>query len=429
MKRKLAIGCLTLILIGLFAAGVFAYRQHRYVERVYARAQAMGVPTSYAELEAMYPMPPEGENAADLYLAAAELLDSIPGEHDAPEPTDASAATYLRQRADAIALIRKAAAMPSCRLHHAAGAEASMDHLTPMRRLTRLMALAARNAAWAGRTDDAVAAAAAIGRLVEHMKSEPLLVGQLTRLAILDMGLSAAFDVAEGKGLDGDQWATLAAAYDDRDGAKAIQACLTVSFVAIMEERDPAGSLLGAQRMYHAWTGGTALIDRSPAAARGLAAFGNLFATGLRADAGTWLLHYIETTGLPSAEALDAAVALNMEAAASPLTPLAASMRAAWSSLVRKMAESTAHARLFQGLCAIERYRLAEGKAPYALDDLVPTYLDAVPIDPFDGNPLRYVLPPDGSGLLYSIGINRFDDGGVISKSSAAGDVVVTLRP
>ena len=44
MNKKLGLGCLTLILIALLAAGVFAYRQHLYYDRVIAEAQAMGLP-------------------------------------------------------------------------------------------------------------------------------------------------------------------------------------------------------------------------------------------------------------------------------------------------------------------------------------------------------------------------------------------------
>jgi hypothetical protein len=39
---------------------------------------------------------------------------------------------------------------------------------------------------------------------------------------------------------------------------------------------------------------------------------------------------------------------------------------------------------------AVERYRLAFGRLPDTLVDLVPTYLEAVPKDPFDGDELRY---------------------------------------
>ncbi len=60
---------------------------------------------------------------------------------------------------------------------------------------------------------------------------------------------------------------------------------------------------------------------------------------------------------------------------------------------------------------AIQRYRLAAGRLPDALTDLVPTYLDAVPTDPFDGKDLRYEKLGIGF-VVYSVGQDLRDDGG-----------------
>ena len=60
----------------------------------------------------------------------------------------------------------------------------------------------------------------------------------------------------------------------------------------------------------------------------------------------------------------------------------------------------------------IERYRLAKGALPKVLDDLVPRYIDKVPIDPFDGKRLRYKLTEPGY-IVYSIGEDGTDEGGL----------------
>lgn len=60
---------------------------------------------------------------------------------------------------------------------------------------------------------------------------------------------------------------------------------------------------------------------------------------------------------------------------------------------------------------AIERYRLAHGTLPDSLDALVPTYLEAVPADPFAEAPMRYVKREVGY-VVYSVGRNEVDDGG-----------------
>jgi hypothetical protein len=74
---------------------------------------------------------------------------------------------------------------------------------------------------------------------------------------------------------------------------------------------------------------------------------------------------------------------------------------------VRKIASR----RTTQTALAIERYRLAEGRLPQALSDLVPVYLEAIPTDPFDGQELRYDVLAKGY-VVYSIGEDLRDDGG-----------------
>jgi hypothetical protein len=68
--------------------------------------------------------------------------------------------------------------------------------------------------------------------------------------------------------------------------------------------------------------------------------------------------------------------------------------------------------------CALERYRMAHGIYPAALDALAPEFIDSIPHDIMNGEPLHYQLRPDGNFLLYSVGWNQRDDGGktVIEK-------------
>ncbi len=63
--------------------------------------------------------------------------------------------------------------------------------------------------------------------------------------------------------------------------------------------------------------------------------------------------------------------------------------------------------------CALERYRLAQGEYPQSLDALTPQFLTSIPHDLFSGEPLKYRRTEDGRFVLYSIGWNEKDDGGV----------------
>ena len=65
--------------------------------------------------------------------------------------------------------------------------------------------------------------------------------------------------------------------------------------------------------------------------------------------------------------------------------------------------------------CALERYRLAHGEYPETLDALVPQFIEKIPHDIIGGAPLHYRHTSEGSFVLYSIGWNEKDDGGVFS--------------
>jgi len=67
---------------------------------------------------------------------------------------------------------------------------------------------------------------------------------------------------------------------------------------------------------------------------------------------------------------------------------------------------------------ALQRFKLAHGQYPSQLSELVPGYVTAAPLDPVDGQPLRYWLQPNGNFLLYSVGENGVDDGGNPASSS-----------
>ena len=64
--------------------------------------------------------------------------------------------------------------------------------------------------------------------------------------------------------------------------------------------------------------------------------------------------------------------------------------------------------------CALERYRIANGALPETLDALAPRFIEKLPTDLINGEPLHYRREADGSYLIYSVGWNQTDDGGQI---------------
>ena len=67
--------------------------------------------------------------------------------------------------------------------------------------------------------------------------------------------------------------------------------------------------------------------------------------------------------------------------------------------------------------CALERYRLANGRFPETLDAFVPRFASQLPHDVITGEPYKYHRTADGQFLVYSVGWNEKDDGGAPGKT------------
>ncbi len=107
-----------------------------------------------------------------------------------------------------------------------------------------------------------------------------------------------------------------------------------------------------------------------------------------------------------------------------------------WSSLVQefnwmrgystkevlKLAAATeALRRVTAGALAIERHRLRHGVYPESIREVAP--LAAMPlVDFMDGKPLRYRRLPDDRFLLYSVGLDGEDNGGIFRPHSSGSE-------
>ena len=64
---------------------------------------------------------------------------------------------------------------------------------------------------------------------------------------------------------------------------------------------------------------------------------------------------------------------------------------------------------------ALERFHLARGTYPETLTELVPEFIPAIPADTYSKKALIYRRQQGATFLLYGVGENRTDDGGVIN--------------
>jgi hypothetical protein len=108
----------------------------------------------------------------------------------------------------------------------------------------------------------------------------------------------------------------------------------------------------------------------------------------------------------------------------SPYTWLAAMATPNFAKAIRVMAQNQTRVNEAYIACGLERYRLAHGQYPETLDALVPQFAEKLPHDIIGGQPLKYHRTADGRFVLYSVGWNGKDDGGVAGKSVEEGDWV-----
>jgi hypothetical protein len=70
---------------------------------------------------------------------------------------------------------------------------------------------------------------------------------------------------------------------------------------------------------------------------------------------------------------------------------------------------------------AVERFRQAHGHWPTSLAELKPALVREIPLDPFDGKPLRF-RRVKGGVVVYSIGEDEKDDGGSVERDPISGE-------
>lgn len=99
----------------------------------------------------------------------------------------------------------------------------------------------------------------------------------------------------------------------------------------------------------------------------------------------------------------------------------------AWILLASSSASEQVRADITRTILALQAWNMDHGQWPDDLEKLVPHYLKRVPVDAFDGKPLRY---DPNKEIVYSVGMDLKDSGGVRgTRRSDEADIVHSLRP
>jgi hypothetical protein len=150
--------------------------------------------------------------------------------------------------------------------------------------------------------------------------------------------------------------------------------------------------------------------------------FTDRFTSDVRSDM-TWLLrHYTDLLSVADRPTHEQAVHVREHRASVDGAPelTRALLTPAWhDKAFVSFQTGQARLRCAAVALAVERYRLAHGAWPASLGDLTPGLLPSVPLDPFDGKPLRFRRLADGV-VVYAVGPDGTDDGGELAYAVPA---------
>jgi hypothetical protein len=443
-----------LIVVGLIALDfVYHLSLSRSIQGRINSIHRAGFPATWIELDKWYVQPPDGENAADVYreaFAKFETWTNKPAQLSTPSDADDRSkfssrprskhdllpvvgtatlpprteplpagmqqlvAEYLSDNAGALRLLHQAAAMKSCRypIDLSRGPATLLRHLNPARQAARLLYLEAIQDTEQQKPQEAVESVVASLGVAGSLDREPLLISQLVRIACQGISLDSLERILNRMPLTEEQLVALSAALGESGGQQA----MTRAFVG--ERCCGAGFFEGARRgKFPLEEIGSP--DSQWLSVRPLSALYR--ATGLlELDEKSYLDlmgQDVKATQLPPPENLAAASAVVDETNQVPRWCVVSRMLlpALDKALVRAV-RCDARIRDAQTAIAVERYRLAHGRLPNQLSELSPTFLPAVPADPFDGKPLRY-KPLAKGYVVYSVGEDREDNGGTEKNS------------
>lgn len=374
-----------------------------------------------AELRNRFPPLAEKIQSGGRFVAVREVLPK--SEERQPTPEEAALALALLEPArPALDEIARLAKRPAARypIDYGRGLSMRFPHSTDLLSSAQMLMARGRAELALGRTAAALDDALLVFRLAETIESEPLLISLLVRISILDIGLSLVesglpfWNDTEVLALErelssinvGPQF--LASLRGERvfaNAALALSSKQKSSLAGLVESAaigsgQPPGLPLGTRLILDAYAlfflpGDAAFLNRTYQ---------------------TWIDDLEEHGGLPAPGRTRNAADITGEIESAPAGRLRNFLTFVTLAPIEGAFTRTAFIQgridLAHTACMVQRFVLARGRLPSSLDELVPDFTEAVPLDPMDGKPLRYRVDATGA-TIWSIGWNQTDESGV----------------
>jgi hypothetical protein len=294
-----------------------------------------------------------------------------------------------------------------------------LPHLAALKTCARLLQLRSAAELQNGQPEKALADVSLGFQLADKIRTEPFIISHLVRLAMTHLMLQSLWE-----GLAEHQWsdAQLAAldmalakfdfAADYQRGIRGENACITTEIERV--RRHP--NLLPDLGDYTEDAGKKSILSGSSFAE--LIPSGWFYQSQYRC-ARVMLEYYLPVADveqhrfLPDLGSRGDALVVAETKSAGPGNLLERIMLPSLGKAGQRFAYEQASVDSARTAIALERYHLAHGEFPESLAALVPQFLPAVPPDVIGGQPLKYRRLAGDRFLVYSIGWDETDDGGV----------------
>jgi len=330
----------------------------------------------------------------------------------APESRRA-ADTFVQEYAPRFAKLQTSLALPDCRFPAIItnSYAALLPHLIAAKQEALRLRVMSAVATDDGRIDEAITAMKATTQLARHLTREPFLVSQLVCVALMQGVLDDASRLLSRRTLTASDLAALETVIRRTEFPGALETAVFseipagMSVFGMSSRRVAQIFLEGREGHSEAgWKAGVLVLD----------------VTGwTSADRRLYLetmlnLSRLATNASPTAieefqRVVDTAAS---EARRFPPRLFSAMLLPALGKVPQKFLALDARRQAAMVALAIERHRLASGgQPPESLAAISAEFLPAIPVDPFDGQPMRYRTLGQGY-VVYSVGQGLLDNGG-----------------
>jgi hypothetical protein len=321
------------------------------------------------------------------------------------------------------------AARPHARfwINYEDGISALLPHLARFKSCGQYLCLHAEAARESGARQVAVQDVKLSFRLLESVRGEPLVISHLVRIAVLYTTIQSIWDGIA----DGDWTEAELRTFEEelrkldfcRDYFAALEGERAFNVWSVDYVREQPG-----QRIQDMMSMMERVSEPAGVNVAVLSTVAELAPRGwfeqnkvtLNRILDTHALHIVDATNCTFSpqRAEDAWIAVQR----TPLRPYTALARllAPLHKVARQFAKGQCMVDLATAGCAIERYRLANGRLPETLQALVPQFSDVTPKDVITGTPLKYRQNSDGGFLIYSAGWDAADNGGKLANPDKA---------